>query len=394
MQDVAAAKASIDPLESVRAHWAVGLSNALDGSEDYLLSGEAKKVWHSQRADMARRRQQIIEHVRQEVAAGNLTWEKIRHPLDPGVLEEGQEIVEHSEASLADCAADAESAERERKQDILLDWESVEEGHAIVPVEPHDCPEAVAQADEMAQRLVLLSNVSRAAASAKLPQVQWYCQREQHRIEKNAASVNAEKGKEAAAILHRHLRVTRENDNAKLAGLRDEARKRRANVAKVKRLRAEAQHKKDLKKESEAARLGKLSELPALFDAKNCGQGHAKGGTQEHVRKRKACMQRLRLRSPPLPDWLDALYDDITAWHVEDCGKRLKGAAGVGFLNGVDRVIAGLGHHLLPAEGGAPPMPKSSSSSSKEAAADPKAFEKFVVALRDKMPKAATALVV
>ena len=54
-------------------HKSLGLSTKLDGTEDYLLEGTAKKVFAD--CAMAARRQQTIDEVRAGLAAGTLAWD-------------------------------------------------------------------------------------------------------------------------------------------------------------------------------------------------------------------------------------------------------------------------------------------------------------------------------
>ena len=58
--------------QAVRGHWSNGLANALDGSEDKLISREARSFWDELK--MEDERERIIRDVVDEFRAGRLPW--------------------------------------------------------------------------------------------------------------------------------------------------------------------------------------------------------------------------------------------------------------------------------------------------------------------------------
>ena len=102
---------------------------------------------------------------------------------------------------------------------------------------------------------------------------------------------------------------------------------------------------------------------------------------------RVAVLERLRLRSPPLPCWLSEEWEPIRDWYCKSMAERHKKAVGVAFLSDVNEVIDALGDCILPGENGAPcKKPKKDGNA--------KAFERFVLWLREKMPQPGRFVVV
>ena len=86
----------MDHEQAVLGHWRVGLANALDGSEDSLITREAATFWFDAEHPMPELRQAAIEEVDRLIDNG-LTWDRVREllhaPQDPGrVEEEGAEL--------------------------------------------------------------------------------------------------------------------------------------------------------------------------------------------------------------------------------------------------------------------------------------------------------------
>ena len=74
-------------------------------------------------------------------------------------------------------------------------------------------------------------------------------------------------------------------------------------------------------------------EAVKTFDAADLGQGHAKGGSAEHVRNRMQVLERLRIRFPPLPPNSQTTGSGLKPigivpdWHASTRARGIHGAA-------------------------------------------------------------------
>lgn len=392
VNSVAATWRSVDHEAVAEGHWRVGLANALDGSEDDKLRGDAKDIFF--KFDAATMRQEVLSWACAGAEAGTLAWENIYdyivHPADAGVLQEGEELDEHDEAPPLDgVAMDEETAGHNREADLLADWAGGGDDNrmcALVPLEEGDDAVLALAAEEQAQRLCMLTKVANAAAVAKLPQVAWHCARERSRIEKGWA---ADSPASAAnnAILRRYLENRMREEQKKMAKVQQTGRQRAANVRRVKSLWKLRKLRKAELLEKNNKRKCELSKLPKRFTAAVCGQDKDAGGGRDAMNARVAVMERLRLRSPPLPCWLSEEWEPIRDWYCKSMAERHKKAVGVAFLKDVNEVIDALGDCILPGENGAPcKKPKKDGNA--------KAFERFVLWLREKMPQPGRFVVV
>ena len=62
MQDVVSAWLDVDHLQVVKGHWANGLANRLDGTEDHFMRGDAADIFA--RRHMRDEREKIVETVK------------------------------------------------------------------------------------------------------------------------------------------------------------------------------------------------------------------------------------------------------------------------------------------------------------------------------------------
>ena len=392
VNSVASTWRSLDHAAVAEGHWRVGLANALDGSEDDKLRGDAKDIFF--KFDAATMRQEVLSWACAGAEAGTLKWESIYeyvvHPYDKGVFHEGEELDEHDEAPALDgVAMDEETARHNREADMLADWAGGGDDNrmcALVPLEEGDDAVLALAAEEQAQRLCMLTKVANAASVAKLPQVQWHCARERSRIEKGWAS-DSQASAANNAILRRYLENRMREEQATIAKLSQTCRQRAANVRRVKSLVKLRKLRKAELLEKEKKRKHELTKLPKRFTASACGQDQDAGGGRDAMNTRVAVLERLRLRSPPLPCWLSEEWEPIRDWYCKSMAERHKKAVGVRFLNDVNAVIDALGELIRPGENGAPcKKPKKGGN--------PKAFEQFVLWMRKNMPQPGRFVVV
>ena len=118
----------------------------------------------------------------------------------------------------------------------------------------------------------------------------------------------------------------------------------------------------------------KLDAIPKTFDSEECGQGKHWGRAKE-IKARRDCLERLKMRSPPLQLEDEVRWAKVAQEYAIRIGKAHEKAVGVIFLGKVNDVLIGLGEHLV--------GPKKH----KESGGDPKAFLKFFKHMEGFMPK-------
>ena len=177
--------------------------------------------------------------------------------------------------------------------------------------------------------------------------------------------------------------------------VRAETRKRKLEETAVKLSKKQAKMAKDEDKKLQLARNKALAVFPKKFNSDDCGQGHSTGGTKAHATAREQCLDRLRLRAPPLPLNLDEYWPEFKSQYAHSIGEKRKSAVGIFFLDTVEGVIKELGDHLLPL---GPPSKKASASALKPVdppKGDPRALERFIEQARKPLgPKHANVFVV
>ena len=98
--------------------------------------------------------------------------------------------------------------------------------------------------------------------------------------------------------------------------------KARARQAEKQALRT-ARRKNEERKLADRAAREELAKLPREFSTAGFGQGHAAGGTRAHREMREICLERLRLRSPPLKLELRARWDEFKKKYARWMGGQL-----------------------------------------------------------------------
>ena len=160
--------------------------------------------------------------------------------------------------------------------------------------------------------------IEEAARLARMPQVQWQCQRARRNFEKSGygPSTNAT----ATAKLQRMLRLRAEEHRAAVLKKRQKAFLGRK---LAQRLRARAAAEKAAGKaraEETAARQAAVDALPKAFNAINTGPKGGHGKTGLHMRL--LALERLRLCAPPLPAHLEPRWPEFCAWYARDVAQR------------------------------------------------------------------------
>ena len=364
-------------------------SSSPPAAQDHFLSRVARQCWLD--GDAAGLRKEVIEEIDSKVASGLLRsfadWRLVvRHPADPGVLrEEGAELEAplaeeeapwHEEADTELCAAD--------DHDVANMF--TEAVPAVAPLEvtalPGDAEEAVVAASQASKRLDTLKRLRAEALGAKVPAAFFHYDREVSQMERGLrAKTPAEKA--SAAILRRAVEKAQEDEAAKLRAKRAKNRKLAAQQRQLKAETARARQTAALKKATAVAAAkaqkakavalqAKLDALPKTILAKDCGLG-AKGFVA-----RRDCLERVRLRCPPLPVATEAKWG-----HVRDAFARFfphtlpHTNVGGAFIQQINTLLKALGEHY---KGG-------SLYSKAGSGGNARAFEAFVRGMEKAIPK-------
>ena len=120
----------------------------------------------------------------------------------------------------------------------------------------------------------------------------------------------------------------------------------RATRAAAKRVKARAMQAKA----SASQKKKELAAWPAHFTPADLGQGKEKD-TKASVQARVAFLNRLRVRAPPLPPDMEALWDPFVEKYVRRMRSLYEKAVGVRMVEQVNKVRAGLGDYLLQEDG-------------------------------------------
>ena len=385
LDDVGAVWSSLDHQQGVLGHLRVGLANNLDGSQDDLLTREAADMWHQ--LNMAPIRSREVEDIERRVRAGELSWsqESIKsifaYPEDGDVgafHEEGMEAdgeLEDDEAMWADGDGMSSDGDIDGQASALL-------APVDAVVASGDTPAQIEVAEAFAARSEKLEALAKSADEVKAHPVRWYVERELAKLRKSHRGAT-----QKTAVLRRWLARRRDDEQRRLQQIRIDARRKRAcklkSVALAKKIKARTLAAKVKAKANRQA----LAKLPKHFTPEGLGQGRKGGGTKVHVDARIALLERLRLRSPPLPPELEVLWPDFVSKYAKWLGTVQDVAVGVWLLGRVESVMQKLGDHLLTPDG--KPHPPSGSP----CVGNPIAFEKWVRAKWEGLPKAASSMI-
>ena len=342
-------------------HKRTGLSLALDGSEDHMLTRDAARFWRD--LGMSNLRNTALAKVREGFGSGQLRWDpqsidSLREPwgeADVGISQEGQEF--HDDlADDEDCyeASDHDREEHDSASDSAPDEEAASanatDSQHVVAL-PDDDQAEVADAKRYASRLAQLEKMQALAKASDIPALAWHVEKEIHKLNKAYHVGSGDKG--VSAVLRRYL-CQRQTATAKAWEEERAANRKRRALAEDERREAKlARQAKASAVAEEQRKRQALAKLPHTFSAQSCGQGQQDGGGDKYIRNRMYCLQRLRLRSPPLPKELYEKWDHFV-WHYSRAvGLRWSAAVGSEFVKEIDKIIKNLGDHLLPEVEGA-----------------------------------------
>ncbi len=349
----------LDHSQGVAGHKRTGLSACLSGADDHILNRDAKLFWDE--IGFAQVRDEAVAAVREAFCCGQLRWSEgdvdaLREPFpgdDIGELQEGQEAegeLEEGEA-LWDDDDDDEGDERLSSGD---EGEGSRAGALALcstdlPIVPADTPEEISEAQDFASRMGGLELVKQTAQAANLPAAVFHTDRAIRRLRK-AHYIGSDKG-QPSQLLSRFVRKRREEEDRKLQEVRAESRKRNAERVVARDAERKLRVAKARAKAASAAKKEALTKCAREFSAEMCGQGHKMGGSRAHHANRQMALERLRLRSPPLPLELEARWVSFKVRYSQRLAFQHKAAVGVTLLQIIRRVMNALGAHLLDADG-------------------------------------------
>ena len=209
VNDLCAAWRSVDHTMGVRGHLHNGLTNALDGSQDHLITGEARHCW--QELGMAAVREETLREVDAMVASGELAsfaqWRSVvRQPDSQGVVwDEGAELEGELLPGELLWLEDGDAAEESAD---LKDIEEAEEPSAsagVVAAAMDEDASVVAAACAEAERLAKMKELRRQVGEVRLPSIAFHLDREILQTERGLRLKSGE-SPEAAALLRKALR--------------------------------------------------------------------------------------------------------------------------------------------------------------------------------------------
>ena len=169
--------------ESVEGHWRIGLSNALDGSEDDRLARDAGTFWHE--LQMSNLRAREAKYIRSQVMKGQLSWKSVydvvQHPTDLGIMREGQEM----EGEMGDGVAWEDGSLESKIHANCQDEDGDAPSDVDVCAEPSDDPEEVVGAQRGAECLAFLNRICADAKTANMPSISWQADKRIRQLKKH-----------------------------------------------------------------------------------------------------------------------------------------------------------------------------------------------------------------
>lgn len=312
LDDVVATWSVLDHTKGASGHKRNGLSIALDGSEDHRISRIALECWEA--VGMAEERRKAIAEVDALVDKGELEWANwravVRHPVDPGVQEEGYEAEGALAAGEKPWVTDAEAAEQALDDAACLAMGEPGGKRAVAEVDevvalPGDDPADVHTANIAVARLKKLKDMRAELKGTKIPAAIFHVDREITQLSRGTRSKDAA-GKKAQEVLRRHLAARNAAEAAKLTGLRAKYRREDKNRRLVRAKIAKAKAAKEKSKAAKKTLQAKLALLPKTFTKADLQQPGPKG-----TKARAELLERLKLRSPKLPFAEETRWPDL-----------------------------------------------------------------------------------
>ena len=340
LDDVVATWRSLDHMAGVAGHKRNGLSVSLDGTEDHLISREARRLWFE--AGMPEHRALAIAEVDRLVATGLLLsvadWRVVvRHPASPGVLQhEGDEFEGELEVGEPPWLEDADVALQAADVKDAEAAEDEAEAAVLAIAIASDSKEEVQEAVGATRRLEALKRLRASAVAARVPAAVNVVRTQIDHLERGFRANSAEE-KVANLVLRRHMEAVRAEEVATVQKKQEESRKTRRNVMVVKKKMAQAKKKATAKAKLRATAKALAAKVPKMFTVEDVGPLGPKGD-----KARRECLDRLKDAAPPLTveqrvNW-PAVRDGFLKQHTIKWGAK----GGDVFLKEVNSVLASL----------------------------------------------------
>ena len=310
-------------LRAARGFLKVGLSNALDGSQDTEICREAAHFWHEE--GLRQRRAEVVHDVGVEVKAGRLQWRYTdvyavvcpfpshgaRYDMEPA--DKGSESDTGDDAGRgSDTDAASPVCETDPADSPVVDGDAACEDNAADGVSMLPVADTAPVTDGALQ-----------AARARLQSMQVILQQVQVigniSLEAQVHKAIHMEEQKIRLLSREHPHVSQQflaEQDADQQRLRQDMTSIRKTFAEDKKRRIAIQ---ELTAQQERLRLQQIQLQRAStmvecekavksWDLDDLGQGHAHGGTRQAARNRMAILERVRTRSKPLPadlanDW-------------------------------------------------------------------------------------------
>jgi hypothetical protein len=343
LDDLCGAWRTVDHTKGLRGHQKTGLSVALDGSEDHLVTREARLFWLA--ADMPRERQKALAEVDELVDSGRLTVFSdyrtlIQHPENPGVIEdEGAEfegILSEGEDMYDDDDEDPDApdfGEATGQIDQLVE----------VEVLPSDSPVDVADAVVAARRLQQLKRLRAQAVEGFVPAAVFLVDQEIGQLERGLRAGRRAEDQRVNDVLRRAMDQNFQKEAERIRKRQEETRLRKNNTAKVKLAVSKAKALKAKAAGEKKAVAAKLATLPLKLTPAEVGKPGAAG-----LKARIDALERVKLLSPKLHWTREARWPKVRDAFAAYVPIRFKfkggdGPLGVHFVKELTKLMKALG---------------------------------------------------
>ena len=301
---------------AARGFWDNLLRNNLEGTEDHLGRGMAKKIWDD--LDMPALRAQAVQDIRDEWHAGRLRWRDVPRILEPfprrgqlDVYVEGQE----------------DEGDPDEIQSHALAWNDREDVSSMEGGDEVDLPAAEeaagtvvgalneaqkVQVAESHRQLEILQKMRDDAKELQNPRLQIVLEALAHQATSQSMGARQKDAQVAQVVRGLNLQDEERVQQLRRCGAKPDARPSAA-------LAAKSEHPVHpgataLRWRSTARR---HSAAPRGFDAADLGQGRSRGGTQLHMRNRRDLFARVVAKFNNLEDH-DVVNLDRTFRCIDD----------------------------------------------------------------------------
>ena len=359
----------IDHTKVANGYKSTGFSVALDGSEDASeISRSAAEVWKECHMTALKREAiaQVNAALDARVAKGeelsmSLWRSLIQHPKDPGVLPEGFELegellpgerpwLETDSAEVAKDEAEEKVLEAELSASeapvVAASAEEEVPSSWVIELEEDDDPAAVEEATLVAKELAQIERLRVIAVQLKNPVAARAAAAQATRIKKKFRSGTSKAQKRAQLVLSRHLRAKCDAEREETRKKRDLARELKVKEAKRKASEMEAKAVAVLAEDKKKALVKALASIPKSYSPKELGQDQDGGGKAKEQKARQDCLERVKLRSPPLPKDLEAAWPETRNNYARQVAIKHGKWVGERLITEVNRTIEELGKYF------------------------------------------------